>query len=261
MDADHRVTRLSTTPVKGLALHHPDAIELTPDGAVGDRVFFLVDDDGEVQSCTANRGLFGLTPTYDSDSRHLAITRGQEVVIEGVVEPGPAVTVDLWGVRTVDAETVADPAWSAFFSDLVGKPVRFLRARGSAYDVWPVTLVGTASLDELARHGADGVDPRRFRMLIEFSGGDPHVEDSWAGRLLEVGGAVVRAGGRVKRCAATTRHPDSGEVDLQTLRLITSYRGRQESEFGLGAHFGVYGEVVEPGRVSVGDRLTPARDA
>lgn len=261
MDPAYRVTRLSTTPVKGLALHHPDSIELTSDGALGDRVFFLVDDHGEVQSCTANRGLFGLTAAYDSASRRLAITRGQEVVIEGVAEPGPAVTVDLWGVRTVVADTVADPAWSALFSDLVGKPVRFLHARGSAYDVWPVTLVGTGSLDELARHGADGLDARRFRMLVEFSGGDPHVEDSWAGSLLEVGGAVVRAGGPVKRCAATTRDPDSGEVDLQTLRLITSYRGRQESEFGVGAHFGVYGEVVEPGRVSLGDRLTPVGDA
>ena len=96
------------------------------------------------------------------------------------------------------------------------------------------------------------VDSRRFRMLIEFSTDEPHVEDTWAGSRLEVGDAVLRAGGPVMRCAATTRDPDSGEVNLQTLRLINSYRGRQESELGVGMNFGVYGAVVEPGRVSVG---------
>jgi len=38
-----RVTRLSTTPVKGLALHHPDAIVLLRTGAAGDREFFVID--------------------------------------------------------------------------------------------------------------------------------------------------------------------------------------------------------------------------
>jgi MOSC domain-containing protein YiiM len=44
-------------------------------------------------------------------------------------------------------------------------------------------------------------------------------------------------------------------VDLQTLRVITAYRGRQESELGRGANFGVYADVVEPGTISVGDTL------
>ena len=43
MSAGARVTRLSTTPVKGLALHHPDAIVLLRTGATGDREFFVID--------------------------------------------------------------------------------------------------------------------------------------------------------------------------------------------------------------------------
>ena len=35
-----RVTRLSTTPVKGLALHHPISIRVDETGAVGDRLFW-----------------------------------------------------------------------------------------------------------------------------------------------------------------------------------------------------------------------------
>ena len=47
MPGDLTITRLSTTPVKGLLLDHPDSIELTAEGAVGDRAFYLLDDRGK----------------------------------------------------------------------------------------------------------------------------------------------------------------------------------------------------------------------
>jgi uncharacterized protein YcbX len=260
VQTDYTVTRLSTTPVKGLMLHHPDSIELTELGAVGDRRFYLVDETGNLQSCTRNPGLFGLTATWDEASRNLQVARDGDVLIAGVVEPAEKVETDMFGLRTVEADVVADPAWSAFFSDAVGRPVRLLEIRGAAaYDVHPATLLGTASVDELARRAdLPGVDPDRFRMLVEFSGGEPHVEDTWAGRRVEVGGAVVRAGGPVKRCAATTRNPGSGTVDLPTLTMILDQRGRQQSEHGLGANFGIYGAVLQSGTISVGDRLVVA---
>jgi MOSC domain-containing protein len=257
MSVGHTVTRLSITPVKGLLLHHPDSIDLTVHGAVGDRLFYLVDSTGEIQSCTGNPGLYGLRAVYDSDSRRLEITRADDVLLSRTVEPAEVVETDMWGLRTIRSAIVADPVWSTFFSEIVGRPVQLLQARASAYDVHPVTMLGTASVQELARHaGLAEVDSRRFRMLIEFSGGEPHVEDSWEEKLVRVGDAVLRGGGQVKRCAAVTRAPDSGDVDLQTLRLIAGYRGRQTSALGIGAHFGVYADVVEPGTISVGDTMT-----
>lgn len=257
----HTVTRLSITPVKGLLLHHPDSIDLTGHGAVGDRLFYLVDSTGQVQSCTGNPGLYGLRADYDSDSRRLEITRGRDVLLSRTVEPAEPAETDMWGLRTIKAATVADSVWSTFFSDIVGTPVQFLQARASAYDVHPVTLLGTASVQRLARHaGVPHVDARRFRMLVEFAGGEPHVEDSWGERLLKVGTAVLRSGGPVKRCAAVTRAPDSGAVDLQTIRLIAGYRGRRTSALGTGAHFGIYADVVQPGTISVGDTVTVCTD-
>lgn len=257
MPDDFTVTRLSITPVKGLLLHHPPSIDLTPHGAAGDRRFFLLDDAGRIQSCTGNQALYGLRAAYDRESRTLEILRGGRVLLGGVIEPAATVDTDMWGLRTISCDVVADPVWSAFFSDVVGRRLHLVQAHESAYDVAPVTLLGTASVQELARRaGLPGVDSRRFRMLIEFSGGEPHAEDSWDGRLLEVGNAVLRGSGPVKRCAATTRDPDSGAVDLHTLRLITSYRGRRDSVLGVGVTFGVYGEVLQPGAISVGDRLT-----
>lgn len=256
MPAALSVVRLSTTPIKGLSLDHPSSIELTTHGAAGDRRFFLADEEGRIQSCTANADLLPLAARFDQDSRRLEVVRGDEVLCAGSVDPGAAVDIDMWGLRTIAADVVADPRWSAFFSDLLGKRVRLVQARQSAYDVHPATILGTSSVAELARRsGLAAVDPQRFRMLIEFSGAEPHLEDSWGGTLLRIGSAVLRGGGPVKRCAATTRDPASGAVDLQTLRLITAYRGRRASELGVGATFGLYCEVVEPGTVSVGDSV------
>ena len=110
-----------------------------------------------------------------------------------------------------------------------------------------------ASLQALARvAGTDGVDARRFRMLVELGGLDEaHEEDTWIGQPLRVGEALVRVRGHVGRCLVTQRHPESGETDLKTLDLLRSYRGGLETTEPLA--FGVYGEVLEPGRVAVGD--------
>ena len=121
MPSDLTITRLSITPVKGLALHHPDAIDLTTQGAAGDRLFYLVDDTGRLQSCTRNPGLYGLSASYDTESRRLEVTRGDEVLLGGVIEPAEPVDTDMWGLHTISADAVADPAWSGFFSDLIGE--------------------------------------------------------------------------------------------------------------------------------------------
>jgi uncharacterized protein len=253
---DPTVTRLSITPVKGLLLHHPDSIDLTAQGVVGDRQFYLVDDAGQVQSLTRNGGLAGLRAAYDVESRRLEVSRAGQVLLDGAVEPATPMVTDMWGLRTITSDVVEDPRWSTFFSDTLAKRVHLVQAREPAYDVSPVTLLGTSSVEELARrHSLSGIDSRRFRMLIEFSGAEPHLEDSWLGKILVIGDAVLRGAGSVKRCAATTRNPDSGAVDLQTLRIITSYRGRQDTVLGIGATFGVYADVVRAGTISVGDAL------
>src|SRR5262245_1655348 len=169
MSVDFAVTRLSITPVKGLTLHHPDSIDLTTQGAVGDRLFYLLDDSGRLESCTRNPGLYGLKAAYDRENRRLEVTQGDQVLHHGIIEPDMPVNTDLWGLRTIASDVVADTAWSTLFSDIVGKRVHLIQARESAYDVRPATLLGAASVSELARQaGLPEIDSRRFRMLIEF---------------------------------------------------------------------------------------------
>jgi uncharacterized protein YcbX len=88
-------------------------------------------------------------------------------------------------------------------------------------------------------------------MLFELDGCSPHEEDTWDGLVFEIGSAVVRVGGPVDRCAVTTRDPDLGERDLDTLRLLKEYRGQREVDGAV--LFGVYATVERPGVVRVGD--------
>ncbi len=167
---------------------------------------------------------------------------------------GESTTTDFYG-RDVAGHTVEGP-WSDALSAFAGRPLKLLRAdrAGDGSDVHVATLVSRASVDELGRHAGLEASPdaRRFRMLLEIDGCAAHEEDTWQGRLLRIGEALLRIGGPVPRCAVTTQDPETGERDLDTLRVIRDYREPGPSKT---ADFGVYAEVEEPGRVRVGDTV------
>lgn len=253
-----RVTRLSTTPIKGLGLNHPDSIQVTESGAIGDRQFFLIDERNKMTSVASTGALFDWRSEFDPAADRLSLYSGNQLIHESTLTVGDPVQANFFDAFTVDARLVKGE-WSAIFSEHVGMPLRFCKADkpNGARDVDPMTLLGTASTEELARRsGLESVDADRFRMLIEFDGGRPHEEDEWNGRRLQIGEVVVTVAGPVQRCAGTTRNPVSGDIDLQTLKLIGDYRGRQESILGLGFNFGVYATAEAPGTIRVGDELT-----
>ena len=253
--AGMRVSTLTTTPIKGLALHHPQHVDVTADGIVGNRAFFLVDTDGGLVSITDHGDLALYSAEWDHDVDVLRVHGPDGLVAEDVVARGAEVGIDFYGLRTVHGHVVA--GFGDVFTGILGLPVRLVAGDTGAYDVHGLSVLGTASSRAIAeRNDADEVDPRRWRMNIEITTDEPHVEDSWRGRRLRVGEVVVEMGGPVKRCAATTRNPDSGAVDLQTLRMIRAYRGRQETvEDGFGFYFGVYATAVTPGRIHLGDEV------
>ena len=118
-----------------------------------------------------------------------------------------------------------------------------------------MSLISRASLARLgdARDGdCRPIDVRRFRMLIEIDGVEAHAEDRWVGREVRLGAAKVEFKGHVGRCVITTRDPDTGEVDLPTLKMLGSYRLDLDTTEPLP--FGIYGRVLEPGTVTGGRR-------
>ena len=249
------VAWITIAPVKALALAERDEVELEPFGVRGNRAFYLVDEDGRMVNGKVVGPLVGVVPAYDEATRSLALVLPDGSTVRGDVEVGEAVTSDFWG-RLVAGRVVVGP-WSEALSELAGRPLRLARTerpgdgadRGSRGGV---SLVATASLGALAEAaGVDRVDGRRFRMLFGVDGVPAHTEDAWIGRRVRIGTAVVRPLGNVGRCAVTTQNPDTGVPDLDTLRVLGEYRGEVETSEPLP--FGIWGEVVEPGRVRLGD--------
>jgi uncharacterized protein YcbX len=65
---------------------------------------------------------------------------------------------------------------------------------------------------------------------------------------------VVALHGNVGRCAVTTHDPDTGRRSLDTLQLLAETRSDVPTTEALP--FGVWGTVLEPGLIRVGDEVT-----
>jgi uncharacterized protein YcbX len=250
--SDVRVALISVTPVKCFALFHPDSVELTERGVLENRRFLLADGDGKRLRSSLTSWPAVLRAEYSARDERLRMLFPDGIEVEGSAL-GSAETVEVDYHEEMVACRVVEGEWNELLSGLAGHPVRLMRPEEHGHvQETAVTLVSEASVDRLGAAAGRPVDGRRFRMLFMLSGCRPHEEDEWGGRLLRIGDAVVRAGGPVERCAVTTRDPDTGVTDLDTLRLIKGYRGLS----GRGTiDFGVYGTIVEPGRVRVGDAV------
>jgi MOSC domain-containing protein len=177
------------------------------------------------------------------------------------VELGERILTSFFG-RPVEGRLVDGP-WSDALSAYVGRPLRLARTEreGDGVDrgrMAGATLVSTGSLDALGAAAGETlpVDGRRFRMTIGIDGVEPHAEDAWIGAQVHVGGATVAVREHVGRCAVTTLDPDTGTRDLDTLGAISAYRGEVPTREPIP--FGVWCEVVAPGRVALGDPVEPA---
>jgi uncharacterized protein len=253
------VTRISIAPVKGLALVHPDEVLVEHTGVLENRRFHIVDDTGRRYNQLRKGELVRVKQAYDARSERLTLTFPDGTVADGTIELGDEVTTDFYG-RPVSGRYVEGP-WTVALSRWAGRPLRLIQSPpGAAVDRrrGHVSLVSRASLEELGRQGNQPgpVDGRRFRMLFEIDGYGPHEEDAWIKRHVRIGDALVRFRGDVGRCAITTQNPETGVPDFDTLRTLGSYRPITANEAGKKhLAFGIYGEVVEAGKVAVGDAV------
>jgi hypothetical protein len=251
------VSRLSVTPVRGLALNHPDQILLEEHGVLDDRRYTLL-ADGRIFDGTKFGPLVQVTARLEHDPERLTLTLPTGEVVTGEIALGEPIHPVIYD-RRFTARPVIGP-WADALSAHAGRQLRLIRSERlpGERDRNPVSIVSEASVDELARQGNDGrpLDARRFRMLIQVAGAvRPHQEDEWMGSEVRIGQAVVRVTRPDPRCVITTQDPDTGHRDFPTLHAIKAYRGMRE---GRKIDFGVYADVVTPGSVAVGDEVVPA---
>jgi uncharacterized protein YcbX len=243
-----RVCALQSTPVKGLRILPREELVLDRDGAADDRRFYVIDERANMVNGKQIGVLCAVVAQYDMGTLTLAFP---DRTVTGTVALGAEIATRFFS-RPAPARIVEGP-WSEALSEHAGRALRLVTGRRGVDRgrAGGVTLISRATVDRLAEVAHDAVDARRFRTLIELAGPRAHVEDAWVGRRLRVGEAVIGVGGHVGRCLVTTRDPDSGEVDLPVLDLLRSYRAGATTTEPLA--LGVYGEVLAPGRVRLGD--------
>lgn len=246
------VARIGFAPIKGSRHRSHSSVRLTTGGPVGDRAFCLIDP--QVDRCLRtidHPALLSTRASWDGTALSVALPSGDVVAAPSTT--GDRRAVDYWG-RRVTVEVVDGP-WAEAFTAHLGRPV--LLAAASPGDVvygGAVTIVTSASLQQLAAEVGVPVEAARFRATFQLEGDvRPFDEAGWIGRSLRLGGAVVRVRHLVPRCRVIDLHPATGVRDLDLVPALARLHGQ-------GATFGVDAEVLVPGEVTTGDVASLAPD-
>jgi uncharacterized protein YcbX len=140
-----------------------------------------------------------------------------------------------------DELEVTDPA----LAEELGGGVRPIKQNRGTFDAMPLSLITTRTVAELGAEAGLRLDPRRFRpnLLVESDAR----EHEWVGATLRVGGMTMRVDQRDSRCVIVNVDPETSQRDPRVLKTVAKASDNCA---------GVYGSVVEPGRVAVGDAVT-----
>lgn len=246
-----RIETIYRYPVKGLSAEALDDVTLTPGATLPhDRRFALAQGDSPFDPSApawlpkrnfgclmANARLALVHSAFDARTGHLVLR------IPGC-EPLIADTASAEGRAAIAG------ALAAFLGEEARGTPRFVEAPGHSFsDVARkvVSIIGLSSLHTLEHATRTTLDPLRFRANVYVSGGSPWAEFDWIGRDILLGQAKLRVVKRIARCPATEVNPATGERDAEPPRWLRERFGH--------ADLGVYAEVVEGGRICVGDAL------
>ena len=138
---------------------------------------------------------------------------------------------------------VADPRLAA---ELYPKGARVIRQNRGVFDAFPLSLITTQTIAQLGEWVGEELHPLRFRpnMLVELEENRPFIEDEWVGHVLTIGEIRMRVDKRDGRCMVISLDPETAASHPEVFKTVV---GRRDGCLG------VYGSVVQPGRVAVGD--------
>lgn len=222
-----RVVALRRYPVKSMAAEELDEVEVSWHGLAGDRRWAFI-RDGQVHS-----GFPWLTIRQRPELAHYR---------PRLTEPErPNASAVLVRTPSGGELSVADPALAAE----PGSCVRVIKQDRGVFDTFPLSLLTTQTVAGLGRLTGVELTACRFRpnLLVDAAGSD-FPEDGWVGRVLRIGGLRMRVDARDMRCVVITIDPVTLRRDPAILRAVARERD---------ARLGVYGTIVAPGRVALGD--------
>lgn len=220
-----RVVSLRRYPVKSMGGESLESVVVDARGLLGDRWFAVSDEAGRFASGKDSRRFRRRDAVFDYTAR---------TCDSAVVVTGP------WS-----SWTLGDPGLDTELSRAMGTTVR-VTSEGDVphQDAAAVSLVGTASLDWCARRWGGDPDPRRLRANVVVATDEPFVEETWAGRGVQVGSTRLFITGRAPRCRMVDIDQDGVVAAGAWLKALG-----EERDMCLA----VYADVAGPGEIRVGD--------
>lgn len=246
-----RVEHIYRYPVKGFSAEALEEVTLTPGQCLPhDREFALAQADSGFDPAApvwmrktnfaclmANARLAKLHTAYDPKTGEWAIrpSEGQPLVAN---------------IRTPEGRALVEDYLTHFLGEEARGQLRFVEAPGYNFTDIPqksVSIISLASLHALERAAGMRLEAIRFRANIYVSGGKEWGDFDLMDQEIQLGGARLKVWKRIVRCPATEVNPETAERDAKPPRVLRTNFGH--------ADLGVQAEVLEGGRVAVGDAL------
>jgi uncharacterized protein YcbX len=222
------ITGMWRYPVKSFGGERVRKIFLGPYGFHGDRRFAAITADGSVVTARRKTAMLGFRARFpDPDQVEHAV------------------------VTTPDGRDLAidDPELARLLGRELGHDAQMARSGAGVFDAAPVHVVTDRSLRRMDEWVGQELDVARFRpnVVIELADGlEAFTEADWVGRDLRIGQASTRVVSPTERCVVTTIDPDTLDRDRDVLARLATERDNL---------FGVYGQVLAPGWIRIGDAV------
>lgn len=137
-------------------------------------------------------------------------------------------------------------------SERFGGGVELMNLRHGIFDHGSVSVISLATIAGIGTEAGMNLDRRRFRANIALETHDrgPFLEDAWVGGTLIFGSSEPRPAVSVierdVRCVMINLDPDTAARDKRVLKSVVRMNKNNA---------GVYGTVVQTGRIHVGDTV------
>ncbi|MFM7235043.1 MAG: MOSC domain-containing protein [Flavobacteriales bacterium] len=264
------IRELFVYPIKSLEGIACDELVVGDRGAVGDRRWMLVDEEGRFITQREHPKLCRFNVSRGDSGYVIQSSDVSEVTnsiqIPFALENGSEKQVQVWSDTMLALE--ASHEVNHFFREALSMPCKLVympeyshrfadaaytgeRVLNSFSDGYPLLLIGSASLDELNERlmnvGEHTIGWDRFRPNIVATTQEPHCEDSWASFTL---GEVQARGVKLcSRCVFTTINQRDGRKGKEPLKTLATYRN-----MGGKIMFG-QNVVAMKGTIRVGDSI------
>jgi uncharacterized protein len=253
-------------PVKSMMGEELNAARLTPRGLFGDRVYALCDAETKMVVSAKNprkwpnlfsyRASFVSPPEVESSLPPVRVTLPDgRFAISSSGDFAPTLSSTLGRAVSLLTSAPQGAQLEEYWPDMDGLANRDVvtdeaMPAGTFFDLATLHILTTSTLDRLRElYPAGRFEPRRFRpnLIVNTTGQEGFVENSWIGKTLAIGPEVkIEVTGPCPRCVMTTLAQGDLPKDPGILKTAA-----QSNEVRVG----IYASVVQPGTIRIGDTV------